>query len=334
MFTELKRGSNGRSLSWTDSTGAIYQYYQRPLSQACLFILIQEACERLAYYGIAPNLQKYLSSTLNITSNDANMLITIFQALVYFTPLLSAILADTWLGSFLTILIFSGLYMVGLALLSISAIPSISQDWMVYTALLGFIAVGAGGIKSCVNVMGASQFHPTEHQKDITRFFTFFYAAINVGAIIGGIVVPLVQQVTDSYFYSYLIPLGSFGIATLVFAIGSPRYVKMRPQGSQVLQIMRVIGTSMKTCSSVNKCKESEGGQFKDQFIEDTKSLGYLLPLFLLTVPFNLCYVCPHFTHLILLALESNANCFLHSKPETAFYNFWSVYGTRSNAEC
>jgi dipeptide/tripeptide permease len=37
-------------------------------------------------------------------------------------------------------------------------------------------------------------------------------------------------------------------------------------------------------------CKESNGGRFKDQFIEDTKSLGYLMPLFALTIPFNICY--------------------------------------------
>ena len=282
--------NHGRSLSWTDSSGTMYQYYKRPLAKACLFILVQEACERLAYYGIMPNLQNFLSQTLAITANDANQLISIFQALVYFFPLISATLADTWLGFFKTILLFSCIYMAGLTLLSISAIPSISQTWMVYVALMGLIALGAGGIKSCVNVMGASQFHPTEHQKEITRFFTFFYAAINIGAIVGGIVVPLVKQVTGSFFISYLIPLGSFAIATLVFVIGSPRYVKMNPQGSQVLEILKVIWTSMRNCVPVEMCKESRGGSFKDQFIDDTKSLGYLMPLFALTVPFNICY--------------------------------------------
>ena len=292
MLISKKQPKHERSLSWTDSSGAVYQYYKTPLKQACMFILIQEACERLAYYGIMPNLQSFLTSTLNVSANEANQLISIFQAMVYFFPLISAIIADTFLGSFVTIIVFSGLYMAGLTLLSIAALPSISQTWMVYVALMVLIAFGAGGIKSCVNVMGASQFHPTEHQKEITRFFTFFYAAINIGAIIGGIVVPLVKQLTGSYFYSYLIPLGSFLVATLVFVLGSPRYVKMNPQGSQVLEILKVIWTSIKKCQSVDSCKESRGGDFKDQFIEDTKSLGYLMPLFALTIPFNICYVC------------------------------------------
>lgn len=204
--------------------------------------------------------------------------------------MISAIIADTWLGSFMTILVFSGLYVIGLALLSVSAIPNIGLNWMVYLSLFGFIALGAGGIKSCVNILGGAQYHPEMHIKEITRFFTFFYAAINVGAIVGGIVVPIVQQATGDYFVGYLIPLGAFGIATLVFMIGSPRYVKMAPQGSNIVKIGNVLWVAMIRCTTLNSLKESVGGPFQDTFIDDTKSLLYLLPIFALTVPFNVCY--------------------------------------------
>ena len=286
---QLKRDSqNQRSLSWQDSTGVVYNYYESPMTKACMFILIQEMCERLAFYGIIPNLQTFLSTSLGITSNHAGSMVNIFNGLIYFTPFLSAILADTWLGTYATIIIFSVLYMAGLALLCISALTEAA--WMIYVSLFVLIAIGAGGIKSCVNVMGASQFHPIEHSKDVTRFFTFFYAAINVGGIVGGITVPLVQQVTDSYFIGYLIPLGAFVIATIVFILGSPRYVKMSPQGSQILQIFKAIGTSIRSMRSIQYCKHSNGGKFADSFIDDAISLGYLLPLFALTVPFNICY--------------------------------------------
>lgn len=277
-------------LEWVDPSGIVYRYYHDPLTKACFFILVQEACERLAYYGILPNLQLFFVDSLTVTDNSANSLINIFQALVYFTPLFSAIVADTWLGIFKTIIIFSGLYMGGLVLLCLSAIQEISQKWMVYVSLMVFIAIGAGGIKSCVNVMGASQYHPTEHQAEITRFFTFFYASINIGALVGGFAVPITQTATNSFFIGYLIPLVSFAIATTVFVTGSPRYVKVEPQGSQVLEIMKVWGHSLRNLKSINNCKQSHGGPFKDQFIEDTRSLGHLLPLFALTVPFNICY--------------------------------------------
>ena len=282
--------SKSRPLTWTDSTGAVYSYYEKPLRNVCIFILVQEACERLAFYGITPNLQIFLRDKLDITEVEANSRVNIFNFLIYFTPMISAVAADTWLGSFMTILVFSGLYMVGLALLSVSAVPNIGVPWMVYLSLYGFIALGAGGIKSCVNILGGAQYHPEIHVKEITRFFTFFYAAINVGGIVGGIVVPVVQQATGDYFIGYLIPLVAFGIATLVFLLGSPRYVKMAPQGSNIVKIMQVLWISMKRCRSLEALKESAGGPFKDTFIDDTKSLLYLLPIFSLTVPFNVCY--------------------------------------------
>lgn len=283
-----KGNSSDRPLSWQDSTGTMYSYYHQPMGKACIFILVQEMCERLAFYGIMPNLQLFLEDTLNISSNSAGSLVNIFNALIYFTPFLSAIAADTWLGTYATIIIFSAIYMLGLGLLCISAVTE--SVWMVYVSLFVLIAVGAGGIKSCVNVMGASQFHPVEHSKDVTRFFTFFYAAINIGAIVGGIAVPLTQQITDDYFYGYLIPLASFAAASFVFIVGSPRYVKMVPQGSQILEIMKAIWSSWSKFRPITMCKQSNGGKFADSFIDDAVSLFYLLPIFALTVPFNVCY--------------------------------------------
>jgi solute carrier family 15 (peptide/histidine transporter), member 3/4 len=282
--------SRDRPLSWTDSTGTMYHYYDNPLGRVCIFILVAECAERLAYYGIMPNLQQYLVDTLGITSNDANTLIEIFNGLIYVTPLVSAAIADTWLGTFSTILVFSCFYIAGLALLALSSLESISQTWMVYVSLFGLLTIGAGGIKSCVNILGGSQYHPEEHVEEITRFFTFFYSAINVGAIVGGIVVPIVQQATGSYFIGYLIPLCSFALAIGVFIIGSPRYIKMEPQGSQVVQVMRVIGSCIKECSPIGRMKESNGGRYSDKFVGETQSLLNLVPLFALTVPFNICY--------------------------------------------
>ena len=96
--------------------------------------------------------------------------------------MISAVIADTWLGSFLTILVFSGFYVAGLALLSVAAYPGVSQEWMVYASLFGFIALGAGGIKSCVNILGGAQYHPELHVEEITRFFNLFLCLYKSGS--------------------------------------------------------------------------------------------------------------------------------------------------------
>ncbi|EER11221.1 Tripeptide permease tppB, putative [Perkinsus marinus ATCC 50983] len=281
---------NGKVYSWSDVSGNVYYYYKHPMTKAVLFVLLQELCERLAFYGLMPNLQIFLKEYLGVDDAGANSYISTFNAILYVTPLLSAVISDTILGLYLTILAFSFVYMAGLALLTLSTIHSISQPWMIHVSLLFLIAFGAGGIKSCVNVMGAQQFHPEEHKDLITRYYTYFYASINLGSIVGGIVTPILVE-SVSFTASFSFPLVAFIIATIVFVVGNVmgRYVKPKPQGSAVLEILKVIFFSLTRCS-LEKNKESNGGRFKDGFIEDAKALFRLVPLFSLIIPFVMAY--------------------------------------------
>ncbi|EER16664.1 Tripeptide permease tppB, putative [Perkinsus marinus ATCC 50983] len=279
-----------KPFSWTDRSGNVYRYYRNPMLMACVFILMQEFCERLAFYGVTPNLQLFLKSYLGYSDTTADSYVSIFNAVLYITPLLGGILADTLFGVYNVILGFSIVYMIGLALLTLSSIRSISEAWMIHLSLLVLITLGAGGIKACVNVMGAQQMHPDEHQEMITRFFTYFYASINLGSIVGGVVTPILLQEV-SYTASFLFPLAFFVVATIVFVVGDfmNRYVKAKPQGSAVLKVGEVAVYSAAKCS-LEKNKRSKGGKFGDEFIEDAKVFFRLLPLFTLTVPFNMVY--------------------------------------------
>jgi POT family proton-dependent oligopeptide transporter len=54
---------------------------------------------------------------------------------------------------------------------------------------------GTGIVKSIVNVFGAKQFHPLLQSSLIESYYVNFYMCINIGALVGGIVVPIVAQV-------------------------------------------------------------------------------------------------------------------------------------------
>ncbi|KAF4660834.1 hypothetical protein FOL47_006928 [Perkinsus chesapeaki] len=276
--------------SFTDRSGNTYHYFEKPLFNACFFILMQEFCERLAFYGLTPNLQLFTKEYLGYTDAVANSYVSSFNSILYVTPMLTGILADTFLGVYLTILIFSLVYMLGLVLITIASVPSLSEPWMIHVSLMFLITVGAGGIKSCVNVMGAQQMHPEKHKDILTSFFTIFYAAINLGSIIGGVVTPiLVEDV--SWASSFVVPLIFFAVATSVFVLGDlmKRYVKVKPEGSAVLEVIKVMLASIWRCG-VDKNKKSQGGSFEDSFIEDTKVFARLLPILLVTIPFNMAY--------------------------------------------
>lgn len=275
-------------LQWMDGSGNAYSYLPNPLTQVCSFILLQEMCERLAYYGLMPTLMPFLKRFLGLSDSAASAYMGWFQGIIFLTPLLSAVLADTFLGVFRTILIFSGFYMAGLLLVCLAAIEGISQPWMVHLGLMGFMTLGSGGIKSCVNVFGAQQFHEVEHKEQMTSYFTYFYASINIGALIGGIVCPLVQE-SVSFFVAYLIPLVSFLIATTIFVSGSSRYVRILPQGSPLLKMVQVLLTGVRQCS-LESSKKSNGGTYEDRFVDDTKAVLRLIPIFLLVVPLLIAY--------------------------------------------
>eukprot|EP00760_Papus_ankaliazontas_P021615 PhM_4_TR18714/c0_g1_i4/m.62294/K14638/SLC15A3_4, PHT; solute carrier family 15 (peptide/histidine transporter), member 3/4 len=281
--------NNNDKLTWTTPTGETYTYHPKPMTYSCLFILIQEMCERLAYYGLQPTLKLFLQRTLpGFTDAKASAYLGNFNGIMYLTPMFSAALADTFLGCFRTILYFSFVYMAGLALLVLASIDTMSEPWMVHVGLLVLVTIGSGGIKSCVNVLGGQQFHPEEHKDGLTSFFTMFYAVINIGAIVGGFVVPQVAS-SVSYFVAYLIPLGSFVIATLVFLMGTNRYIVMKPRGSPVVTTARVLYHALRK-RSFEAIKASNGGTFEDHQIDDTKQVLKLTPLFLLAVPLLIAY--------------------------------------------
>ena len=83
-------------------------------------------------------------------------------------------MADSHLGRYRTILIFSVLYLIGMALLTGSAaIPGIKVEdgedangaqWGLLTLCLFLVSAGTGGIKPNVSSFGADQFDDTKEQ--------------------------------------------------------------------------------------------------------------------------------------------------------------------------
>lgn len=275
-------------LTWTDKSGNTYTYYEKPLLRVCSFILIQEACERLAFYGLTPTFKPFLRDFYGFSDDAANSFIFIFNGLSYASPIISAIISDTFLGVYNTILVFSAVYFAGLVMVCVAAIDGIDQVWMLYVGVWFLLSLGTGGIKSCISVLGGQQIHPSQ-KETMTSFFTLFYAAINFGAIVGGFAVPAVCDEV-SYVAGYAIPVVAFALATAVLVIGSKRYVKVKPEGSVVLQICRVIGSAIASLS-LKKCRKSQGGKYDDHFIDDAASLFSLIPFFAMIIPFMVAYM-------------------------------------------
>ncbi|KAJ4780886.1 Protein NRT1/ PTR FAMILY 5.1 [Rhynchospora pubera] len=213
--------------------------------KACFFILGTECCERLAYYGIAKNLVSYLTKNLHEGNVIAARNVTTWQGTCYLTPLIGAILADSYWGKYWTIASFATVYFIGMVVLTISAsLPGQSSPSQTLAFFLGLylIALGAGGIKPCVSSFGADQFDDTDPLERPKKgsFFNWFYFSINTGSLISGTILVYIQ---DNYGWG----LG-FGIPTLFMAlaigsffIGSGIYRFQKPGGSPIIRVCQVI---------------------------------------------------------------------------------------------
>lgn len=65
----------------------------------------------------------YLTSKLQYDNDTSTVLFHVFTMLVYLCPLVGAIVADSWLGKFKTILNLSIVYAIGGVIVALGAIP-------------------------------------------------------------------------------------------------------------------------------------------------------------------------------------------------------------------
>ncbi|KAK9029200.1 hypothetical protein V6N11_026321 [Hibiscus sabdariffa] len=229
--------------------------------KACPFIIGNECCERLAYYGMSSNLVRYFKHRLNQHSSVATRNNQNWSGTCYITPLIGAFLADAYLGRYWTIALFSIIYVFGMTLLALSATvhgirprcyaedncnPTVTQSAVFFVALY-MVALGTGGIKPCVSSYGADQFDDTDEaeKKHKSSFFNWFYFSINIGALIASSVLVWVQD-NVSWGWGFGIPAIAMAVAVAFFFSGTRLYRNQKPGGSPLTRLCQVVVASFR----------------------------------------------------------------------------------------
>ncbi|KAM9334134.1 solute carrier family 15 member 1b [Symphorus nematophorus] len=223
------------------------------------FIVVNEFCERFSYYGMRAVLVLYLKYFLRWDDDFATTIYHAFVALCYLTPILGAIVADSWLGKFKTIVYLSIVYTVGQIVLAVSAIHDITDtdkdgtpdnmSFHVALSMLGLIliALGTGGIKPCVAAFGGDQFE--DHQeKQRSTFFSIFYLSINAGSLLSTVITPIlkaqecgIHSQQQCYPLAFGVPAALMLVALIVFIVGSGMYNKTAPQGNIMVKVCKCV---------------------------------------------------------------------------------------------
>ncbi|XP_027174859.1 protein NRT1/ PTR FAMILY 8.2-like [Coffea eugenioides] len=229
--------------------------------KACPYILGNECCERLAYYGMSSNLMIYFTNQLNQHTAEASRNVSNWSGTCYIMPLLGAFLADSYLGRYWTIASFSIIYFIGMTLLTLSAsVPGLKpacsakdvcdptgiQTTVSFLALY-LVALGTGGIKPCVSSYGADQFDDAdETEKNFkSSFFNWFYFSINIGALVASSFLVYIQ-LHVGWGWGFGIPAAAMAIAVVSFFSGTRIYRYQIPGGSPLTRLCQVLVASLR----------------------------------------------------------------------------------------
>ncbi|KAH8342849.1 hypothetical protein KR059_000884, partial [Drosophila kikkawai] len=290
---------NGKELQEVDNefknvSEAEGQQKKLPYPKSVFFIISNEFCERFNYYGMRTVLVLYLSRVLGYSDDLATVVFHIFTMFVYFLCVFGAIISDSWLGKFKTILYLSMVYICGSVLLTLGAIGPLNLPVETFTMLgLALIALGSGGIKPCVSAFGGDQFKVPEQVKQITSFFSLFYFSINAGSLISTTVTPILREDVscfddiNCYPLAFGVPAVLMIVSVIIFVLGRSLYKMKPPAGNMVVLVSSTIWTALTT-----KCKEKKTNprehwldyadvKYDRQLIDDVKVLMRVLFLYL-----------------------------------------------------
>ena len=183
-------------------------YRKRPMPTNGLppgipYIIGNEAAERFSFYGMKSILLVFMTTYLmqpdgspDVFSNkEAEAWNHLFVASAYFFPIIGGLLADAFLGKYLTIIILSMVYCLGHGCLAFMGFTGDTRLWLL--GGLALIAIGSGGIKPCVSSHVGDQFSQ-RNKHLLSRVFGWFYFSINLGAFLSGLLTPFLLEARNS----------------------------------------------------------------------------------------------------------------------------------------
>ncbi|MCO5579460.1 hypothetical protein L7F22_033315 [Adiantum nelumboides] len=226
--------------------------------RASLFIIGDEFSERLSYYGIASNLITYMTTVLHQSLAWSAKNTNNWSGVTLVVPLVGAFFADSYLGKYWTIVTVSGVYVIGLLLLTLSVSLSSLRPPACKTnsicprasrGQLGFfffslylISLGTGGVKPCLEAFGADQFDEDnrEERRMKASFFNWWYFGLCMGALLAFSVLVYIQD-NVSWGLGFGIPAIAMTFALATFLAGTKYYRHKVPAGSPLTRVAKVV---------------------------------------------------------------------------------------------
>jgi len=258
--------------------------------KAVPFIIGNEAAERFSYYGLRSILVTFLvaqfyskmESSATAASARANEVTHLFVTLSYFMPLVGGILADWYFGKYRIILWISMVYCLGNVFTS-----SFTTSLPLFSTGLVLIAIGAGGIKSCVSANVGDQFDKS-NQDLLSKVYGWFYFSINAGSMVSTVLIPTMY---DKYGprIAFGIPGILMALATIIFFSGRKMYVRVPPAGVNRNNLVFISFYALTHLSKKQKGQswlDVAKGPFDPEKVEGMKAVYRVMSVFFFALAF------------------------------------------------
>lgn len=229
------------------------------------FIIANEAFEKVASYGLVPNMILYLMKDYKFGVAKGTNIIFFWSAATNFMPLLGAFLSDSYLGRFSTIGFASISSFLGMLLLWLTAMipeakpspcdlssqncksPTPSQmSLLIFSFIL--ISIGSGGIRPCSLAFGADQLdnkHNPKNQRVLESFFGWYYASASISVLVAFTGIVYIQDHLG-WKVGFGVPAILMILATILFLLASPLYVKRPANKSLFTGLAQVVVAAYK----------------------------------------------------------------------------------------
>ncbi|MDT3402375.1 POT-type proton-dependent oligopeptide transporter [Mucilaginibacter terrae] len=248
------------------------------------YIIGNEAAERFSFYGMRSILvtflvaQFFIPQGFNQTVADAkaNEISHIFVALAYAMPVVGALAADWFFGKFRVIFYVSIVYCIGHLMLALY-----DDNLTGFQIGLIIIAIGAGGIKSCVSANVGDQFDKS-NQSLMSKVYGWFYFSINAGSVFANIAIPYINKHYGAK-WAFGIPGILMALATIIFFLGRKKMIKMPPSGVNRNNFLFI---SVYSLFNIRKKKKGESlldvakQKFDPEKVEGIKAVWRVMAIF------------------------------------------------------
>ncbi|QKJ29618.1 POT family MFS transporter [Mucilaginibacter mali] len=256
------------------------------------YIIGNEAAERFSFYGMRSILVTFLVAQFYNPTGDkalttvaeahANESTHFFVTLAYTLPFVGGLVADWFTGKYKLILYISMVYCFGHLCLAL-----FDSNINGFIAGLVLVAIGAGGIKSCVSANVGDQFDAT-NQDLLSKVYGWFYFSINAGSMFSTMLIPWVYKYYGAQ-WAFGIPGILMGLATLIFFLGRKKYVRVPPKGvnrNNFVFISFYALTHMSQKKAGQSLLDVAKGEYDPEKVEGVKAVYRVMAVFFFALAF------------------------------------------------